>query len=186
MSGICCACGEYINDWGNFQGNKGYYISNANWDAYFEILDVASNPPAQYRSDREEISGAASQLLGELFRQLYQCTHCGRLHVFGPRGGYFTFKPEFELQPNSVLAEESTAEGSKTGIWSKIRSYWAERDRHYAVRAEYAAALERGERPIPPPGIPISSKELGKTRDEDVDVTEDVLTQLFPNIKPPN
>ena len=95
---IQCPCGELVHDAGDGLPNKAHFIADQDWEAFWEAVDAAVERSGPSPRAKE---AAVMRLRGlGVFRQAWQCRHCGRLHLDDTPSTVRTFAPDEDAPPD--------------------------------------------------------------------------------------
>ena len=98
---VQCPCGKRLS---NFEDKVPFladFLPEQHCDEYCEAIEEAIR---EHPGDSETTAGWAIDRSVALFRQVWQCTECGRLLVLGPDRKYYSFVPESSETPKTLLA----------------------------------------------------------------------------------
>lgn len=120
-----CPCGRQIVDDTDRQPHKALFVADQDVvdlideiEAHVDKMHAAVHDPDVLRDWREAVFGKTfprddsarelfshvlSALLADNTRAIYQCFHCGRVHVAGPDGALHAFAPEDPATPSRLL-----------------------------------------------------------------------------------
>lgn len=89
---IECACGHLIIDQADSLKHKGYIISDTQWFDFWDALDhaIEKSGPSALAKER-----ACMQLRKmDIFKTIWECTHCGKLYINGPENELIAYSPD--------------------------------------------------------------------------------------------
>ena len=81
---IQCTCGHLIIDQTDGLKNKAYFISDTQWNAFWDAVDHAVEKPGTAKQKEAQIMHLRSQ---KVFRMAWECTNCGKLFLDCPLVG---------------------------------------------------------------------------------------------------
>ena len=76
---ICCDCGHIIVDSTDNLPFKGRYLSDVNWESFWNAIDKAIESPSDTDKEREERCMNLRKM--NLFSTMYECQNCGALYI---------------------------------------------------------------------------------------------------------
>lgn len=103
-----CTCGYRISDTSDFLSFKASVLSNQDEEDYVDGIEVLVKEESLCPGEQWERI-FMEKMLRCLRRNLYQCPHCGRLHVEDLSGELHTFAPEGTVNKRLLTSVEGEA-----------------------------------------------------------------------------
>jgi hypothetical protein len=101
---ITCECGHLLSDNTDKLPYKAHFISDQDWDAFWDAIDEAIENPGRAANDREARCMQLRRL--QLFRRAWQCPTCGRLFVDDQGYNLNVFLPNSTETSRTILASK--------------------------------------------------------------------------------
>lgn len=87
---ITCDCNNIIYDSTDCLKHKGHLISDTQWDYFWEAIDKA----IETTKDNEKENACMQLRTLNLFKQLWECNHCGKLYTNNTNGSLISYSPD--------------------------------------------------------------------------------------------
>ncbi|MFH1812475.1 MAG: hypothetical protein ABIJ09_27330 [Pseudomonadota bacterium] len=97
-----CDCGREIKDNGDGLSYKARWIADEDWCSFWDAIDDAVEKSGP--TPREKTRACLGLRKKFLFKALYQCPDCGRVHVDGDEDDVLTFEPDDENDKKHILS----------------------------------------------------------------------------------
>lgn len=98
---IECPCGALIHDGTDNLPHKAHFITDQDWDAFWDEVDAAIEKSGPSARDKE---AAVMRLRGlRVFRMAWQCSTCGRIHVDDASHEAWSFAPDADDTPKRIF-----------------------------------------------------------------------------------
>jgi hypothetical protein len=101
---IECPCGYLIHDGADNLPHKAHFITDQDWEGFWEEVDAAVEKSGPSARDKEAAVMRLRSL--KVFRQAWQCRSCGRLHVDDASHTAWPFAPDPGGAPPTLFARD--------------------------------------------------------------------------------
>ena len=99
---IRCTCDNIIVDQTDYLKNKGYIISDTQWFDFWDTIDDAIEKSNLTKKENKKGNESIQLSLQNIFRNVWECTNCGKLYVEGKDSELIVYTPDLSKY-NEIL-----------------------------------------------------------------------------------